>query len=821
MIKLNTIHVEEFRGIRNLKLDLSAKNFGICGPNGTGKSGVVDAIEFCLTGDVTRLSGRGTTGISVKTHAPHVDHQKNPERSKVTITAVIPALRKTVKLHRSVKTPKKLLITPDDEDVKVVIEELEQHPEFALSRREIVKYIITPPGNRSEDVQNLLRLGSLEKLRKSVRTFANNCEQAATAKKQLCASAESDLTTILNLKKLDSVAILEKVNEKRQVLGLPVITELTKGISFTAEEEAPKGNNPNNSTLHKSTALKDIEALQTVVSGNEHKDLIVAIGLAKRNLEKLRDDDLAVILARRHGLIQTGLDLVTDDACPLCDKPWDANELREHLRKKLLDAEEIQKPLEGLRDNFRTILGFLSDRTHAMERAIDYCKKLDLPENHITLSGYIQSLKKIETVLNGFLEDHSQVVATLDAVSTSWWTPDDDIKRSIEGCRKAVLALPNVSVEVQDRDFLVVAQERYQKFLQATKSSKQYHYENEIAQCVLKHYNDACTVVLDKIYDDVAKDFSNYYRVINGEDEATFTSKLSPGPAKLNFDVDFYGRGRFPPGAYHSEGHQDGMGLCLYLALMNQTLGDKFTFAVLDDVLMSVDTGHRREVCRLLKSEFPYTQFVLTTHDRVWLQYMKTEGIIENSQLFGGWTVDTGPRVWDDNDIWTEIQSELNKNDVAKAAALLRRYLEFTATCLANNLRARVEFKGDGHYDLGDLMPHAMKKWRENLELGEKSAIYWHRDEEKTDLAQKRANTKNLIAKTKVEEWAINPSLHFNEWANLQGHEFQDVVNAFKACLEDIRCANCMSYYYVLPSKGPAEELRCDCGTTTINLKVN
>ena len=46
MIRIKTIHIEEFRGIRRLDLLLDAKNFGICGPNGTGKSGVVDAIEF-------------------------------------------------------------------------------------------------------------------------------------------------------------------------------------------------------------------------------------------------------------------------------------------------------------------------------------------------------------------------------------------------------------------------------------------------------------------------------------------------------------------------------------------------------------------------------------------------------------------------------------------------------------------------------------------------------------------------------------------------------------------------------------------------------
>jgi hypothetical protein len=88
--------------------------------------------------------------------------------------------------------------------------------------------------------------------------------------------------------------------------------------------------------------------------------------------------------------------------------------------------------------------------------------------------------------------------------------------------------------------------------------------------------------------------FSACYREINKDDESAFTAKLMPSIGKLGFDVDFYGRGHFPPGAYHSEGHQDGMGLCLYLALMSHLLGKGFTIAVLDDVLMSVDKGQSR-----------------------------------------------------------------------------------------------------------------------------------------------------------------------------------------------------------------------------------
>jgi len=60
MIRVESIVIKEFRGIRNLSLDLKGKSFAICGPNGTGKSGVVDALEFVLTGNVSRLSGEGS-----------------------------------------------------------------------------------------------------------------------------------------------------------------------------------------------------------------------------------------------------------------------------------------------------------------------------------------------------------------------------------------------------------------------------------------------------------------------------------------------------------------------------------------------------------------------------------------------------------------------------------------------------------------------------------------------------------------------------------------------------------------------------------------
>lgn len=822
MIRIKTIHIEEFRGIRSLDLDLDKKNFGICGPNGTGKSGVVDAIEFCITGDVTRLSGQGSGDLSVKAHAPHVDQKTHPEKANVTITADIPSLGKTVKIHRSVKNPKKVNVTPDDADVKSVIEELQMHPEFALSRREIIKYIITPPGKRSVDVQTLLRLEHLEKLRKSLTTFANKRKTEADTAERARVQAETDLKNGLKIDKLERPLVLEKVNEKRAILGLDPIAELKKDTSFKAGIAAPE-NDKEKPALRKTPALADLAAIQSAIKEGEPADLVENLQSAKVLLDKLKEDEKALTLARQHGFIKMGLDLITEDACPLCDKEWNADELREYLGKKLLSAEDIEKLLGKLGDNINVVLQSLSGRIQAVERVIQYSQSLKPPVEQTDLAAYLKQLKGNETALNDFLEDHSKLDPAAQALADSWWSPAANQQSRIDECHEAVKALPDTSVQDEARDILIVAQERYERLLSTTKTAKEQKSRSVVARKVLSHYNDSCTTVLEGIYDGVAEDFSNYYRVINRDDEEKFVGKLKSEPAKLSFDVDFYGRGLFPPGAYHSEGHQDAMGLCLYLALMKRTLGDKFTFAVLDDVLMSVDTGHRREVCRLLKTEFPKTQFILTTHDKVWLQYMKTENLIARSQLFAGWTVESGPRIWDDNDIWTEIQSELDKDDIAKAAWLLRRYLEYTATILADNLRAPVEFRSDGRYDLNDLLPRALKEWQKRLEDGEKSAEHWGLDTEKKALITKRAEAKKLIGKSSTEQWIINPSVHYNEWANFEKHEFQEVVDAFKDLFEALRCENesCKSYLYISPPKGKAEELRCNCGTTIINLKTS
>jgi DNA repair exonuclease SbcCD ATPase subunit len=204
----------------------------VCGPNGTGKSGVVDAIEFALTGNISRLSGEGTDGLSVKAHAPHVDSRSAPQKASVQITVTIPALGKTATITRTVKAPNAPVISPADPDIVAVLRRLEQHPEFVLTRRELIRYVLSTPGQRAKEVQALLRLERLSHARELLQRVANRAQREFEARTGTQQTQRDQLLRALGIPALTQADILNVTNARRALLGLPALVDLTVDTSL-------------------------------------------------------------------------------------------------------------------------------------------------------------------------------------------------------------------------------------------------------------------------------------------------------------------------------------------------------------------------------------------------------------------------------------------------------------------------------------------------------------------------------------------------------------------------------------------------------------
>lgn len=160
----------------------------------------------------------------------------------------------------------------------------------------------------------------------------------------------------------------------------------------------------------------------------------------------------------------------------------------------------------------------------------------------------------------------------------------------------------------------------------------------------------------------------------------------------------------------------------------------------------------------------------------------------------------------------------LEQSDVQAAASLLRYFLEYIGGELCHRLRAFVEFRGDAQYQLGDVLPRATGQLRELYEKGKRAATSWGQAEVVKGIRASAGAFSKAVKQSNVEQWQINPAVHYNEWASLQREDFMPVVKAFRDLVETFQCPKCQGYLYVIPERGSMKSLRCDCSHISINL---
>jgi len=334
MIYLQNIHIYKFRGIRDLTLDLKGENFAICGPNGTGKSGVVDAIEFALTGNISRLCGHGTGELSVKAHGPHVDSRSKPEQAYVSLTFKIPTLNKEATIKRAVKNPSKSTIIPNNPEIKAAIAHITKHPEFVLSRRELMRYVLAEPGERSKEIQALLRLDKIDALRSTLLRISKACERDSNLQEENKSRVQVNLLRALNIDNCSPSAVLREVNKYRTILGLPELDEFNKDTAITDGLMSVKELEMV-SHVPKVQALKDIEALQKLLDGLKDKASLGSRAAILQDLKDLNADGDSLEKLSHENLLQSALLLFDAEHCPICDTEWKPEELRTKINEKL------------------------------------------------------------------------------------------------------------------------------------------------------------------------------------------------------------------------------------------------------------------------------------------------------------------------------------------------------------------------------------------------------------------------------------------------------------------------------------------------------
>lgn len=818
-MKILELDIKNIRGIKTFHHVLEGKNIVVFGPNGTGKSAIVDAVDFLLSGDISRLSGKGSGCLHLGEHGCHVDSRDNLKDT--VVSAKVEVDGKEIRIERSINKPSSLKVTPKGDEALVEsylsVAELGQH---VLSRREIVKYITAEGSERAKDIQNLLDLNEIEKLRETLVSIKNSAGNDFKYKESSFEVAKKNVANLLSLPDVTAQSCLLKVNDLRLILkGSPLVEMDVKkfkeglAVNFTGimGVALTKDQIENN--------IKDVKAFLEKAVEFEKKEAELK-GLLD---EVMKDAELRQYSTYKK-LFEAGISLVSDSSiCPLCGREWEDGDFKAYLEGRQKETEvgkDKQGKIDDASAHIKTQVELLKNNVNNIVKAAEQLKAEAISAEE--LKSYLDLLDSWSVAMLKPLEFYEQKKFPVSGLK-------DVFKRQLlyaqlvvpveEALKKAG---EKPSKELDAWGTLSKLEILWKAFVDASQTRDLAELFKKRTDACLDYFERARNSVLDGIYDEVKIRFDKYYKAIHEDDEKGFASKFSHvGPA-LNLEVDFYGRGMFPPHALHSEGHQDSMGLCLFFALNEYLTTDLIKVIILDDVVMSIDRNHRKSVCGLLTKFFPNKQFIITTHNTAWAKQLKSEGVVSKKHMihFLNWNIDAGPTYRLEQDLWQKIKEDLDKDDVPSAAHKLRRNAECFFEDICDLLNAKVPYKGTHQWELGDFASSAIATYRDYIPKAKDNFNKLNQKDKVKELAEFETKANEVIEKSKIEQWAINESVHYNAWTELSRQDFEPVVASFKDLFALFSCPSCGQTVSITYSKGETSKtvVSCGCGKICWNI---
>ena len=226
------------------------------------------------------------------------------------------------------------------------------------------------------------------------------------------------------------------------------------------------------------------------------------------------------------------------------------------------------------------------------------------------------------------------------------------------------------------------------------------------------HAVEARKAAVQSTLDRVSGTANGFYDALH-PNENIGASKLGVrhvGQGSVNLTTEFYGEEE-PPLLHYSESHMDTLGLCYFLALRKHEAerGPSFKVLILDDVMHSVDAGHRGRVARLLREEFYDHQIIITTHDTYFYDALrKTLGSSDICyQAITDWDITRGPILGDPS---TDLDVVLDKEKYTTRraddlSACGGRFFEWLLKQLDERLQIAIPARFERRHDVGSLWP--------------------------------------------------------------------------------------------------------------------
>lgn len=715
--EISRITISGFRGINIPPLELdfkkehSLRSMIIYGRNGSGKSSIVDALEWLFSGEIKflarkeagpqayphRKADKGQTYIEVEFTNGEIGNIKMEyDPNRITQPKIIGNLSK---LREFIQHPCHLRYKDLTElAYKGAAEKYETFSRYMGFANSL-------------NIQNELQkcAGRLEK---ELEKFKRDKDELEEEYKEVSGEEPKNediftkiFNTILNRQDITPVSKLTEVEPSLKKLRMKVEKdERSQKLSLWMEIQGI------------------INKLYPV------KDLRPEISNFQKNLKAFKQDEEEVSKLILLELYEKGIDAIESlkiyDTCPLCDKPYEGD-LIEHIKSKKCHLKELSEKINKLETKRKELLILINNFIKIIEITLSNLEGKDIDVIITQLKECIVNVKQPLEECKDILEnDIKSIDKDFDFITrvdikeyNSLLKSEEEIKEKVSKKIETLSKDESRKLLVSDFQIANKLENSFTKWTQLNKKIKKFKKISSTFEKIKSDYIESTKRSVEASFDKISSDVSKYFKILEIDNKVVADPKIiliSEKDKAVELEIKFGGDTVRPIYKVLSESQISSFGLSVFLASV-KNFNTSFKFIIFDDIINSFDAHKRLYIIDLLSKHFSDYQILLLTHDSIWLDLLQKRFPQWIRKHFTGWDYIIGPRMEPGKNAYERINEYLLKDNPNEAGLTFGVYLEWILQQLCENLKATVIYKRRKDYTLSELFQAFKERFKKKL----------------------------------------------------------------------------------------------------------
>lgn len=692
-MKIKNIKIKGIRGIKDaLSLNLSGNSILIYGDNGSGKTSIIDGVEWFYKDRVDHLSIEEIDkkgGISALRNI----HLHNKDSSFIEINFSTGGYGSKKNLSTTLKS--------SHSNSNTIFNQYLQESDsenLILRYSDLTKFVLATKTEKLKTFSKIIGLDELDKIKTVIR---RGMSYLITESKNIADDTEISrkngmLLEIFGENIISDENFIEKVNFLINKIGIESITTLPEIEQLSEKLKKQDGTNLIKKELWYQQIFDTVKSIKnkSININDLYKKFYLKFeeithekeNIKKLALERLLSEGISLIMSKNWEL----------NKCPLCLEKKDLKLLDLEIRERIEEIGIItkkKKELDSIKEDLiRTLNNAMLDIKRTEEESVR-------DKKDILIQDFLETSKK---KIDNFLVEVNKNIGTVQLRSVEELKIDESFCSKIQTyCEREINDIKtkvkeNSKIDIQEK--IVRASYIYSEIKNAKKKKAQIEGYISAIEKLYEIFIQKQKNEIESFINNFSMEINTYYSALHpGESVSNISLKLlgdKDDLKGLTLEYEFYDNKESPPQKYLSESHLNSLGIAFFLSSV-KAFNKRNEFFILDDIISSFDSDHRLRLSELLIETFKDYQIIILTHEKAWFEYMKNYVKGKNNWLIKSvhWSNDEGTHLEKTKiDLKDTIEKKIERNDVEGLGNLMRQYLESLLKEICENLEVKVKY---------------------------------------------------------------------------------------------------------------------------------